>query len=262
MSCGSSRSSQPAEQRRQVHARRWRGHRRREGRGRRPGDHRHGHRRRCRAGGPRAHLRVVPAGAARCCRAGGHRPRSDPVPADHRADGRSDVARERVGRWQHVRVHRPRRERRRCRTVTRRRAQRRTATLPTVVVIEDDRPSTDLLTVYLESAGFEVSSAHDGPSGLDAIRRMQPGRCRPRHPAAVRRRVGRARRPQSVTPRPLPFPCRRVDARRAGEGPLARRRRLPRQARQPRRPAGGAGPGWGDAGAASRRRRSDRRGSR
>ena len=44
----------------------------------------------------------------------------------------------------------------------------------TVVVIEDDRPSTDLLAVYLESAGFEVSSAHDGPSGLDAIRRIRP----------------------------------------------------------------------------------------
>ena len=46
--------------------------------------------------------------------------------------------------------------------------------MPTVVVIEDDRPSTDLLTVYLESAGFEVSSAQDGPSGLEAIRRMKP----------------------------------------------------------------------------------------
>ncbi len=44
----------------------------------------------------------------------------------------------------------------------------------TVVVIDDDRPSTDLLTVYLESAGFKVSSAQDGPSGLEAIRRMKP----------------------------------------------------------------------------------------
>jgi signal transduction histidine kinase/ActR/RegA family two-component response regulator len=45
---------------------------------------------------------------------------------------------------------------------------------PTVVVIDDDRPSTDLLTVYLESAGFEVSSAQDGPSGLEATRRLKP----------------------------------------------------------------------------------------
>ena len=43
-----------------------------------------------------------------------------------------------------------------------------------VLVIEDDRQSVDLLTVYLESAGFEVSIAHDGPSGLAAIRREQP----------------------------------------------------------------------------------------
>ncbi len=46
--------------------------------------------------------------------------------------------------------------------------------LPTVLVIEDDRQSVDLLTAYLESAGFAVTSAHDGPSGLDAIRLEQP----------------------------------------------------------------------------------------
>ena len=46
--------------------------------------------------------------------------------------------------------------------------------LPEVIVIEDDRPSVELLTVYLESAGFEVSTADDGPSGLDAIRRQNP----------------------------------------------------------------------------------------
>ena len=43
-----------------------------------------------------------------------------------------------------------------------------------VLIIEDDRQSVDLLTVYLESAGLEVSIAHDGPSGLAAIRREQP----------------------------------------------------------------------------------------
>ena len=43
-----------------------------------------------------------------------------------------------------------------------------------VLVIEDDRQSVDLLTVYLESAGFEVSVAHDGPAGLAAIRREAP----------------------------------------------------------------------------------------
>ena len=43
-----------------------------------------------------------------------------------------------------------------------------------VLVIEDDRQSVDLLTVYLESAGFDVSIAHDGPGGLAAIRRDSP----------------------------------------------------------------------------------------
>jgi signal transduction histidine kinase/ActR/RegA family two-component response regulator len=43
-----------------------------------------------------------------------------------------------------------------------------------VLVIEDDRPSVDLLTAYLESAGFDVSIAHDGPIGLAAIRRDTP----------------------------------------------------------------------------------------
>ena len=43
--------------------------------------------------------------------AGGHGPRSDAVPAHRRADGWSDVARQRVGRREHVRVHRPRRDR-------------------------------------------------------------------------------------------------------------------------------------------------------
>jgi signal transduction histidine kinase/CheY-like chemotaxis protein len=46
--------------------------------------------------------------------------------------------------------------------------------LPRVVVIEDDRPSLDLLTAYLETAGLEVESAHDGPTGLDTIRRQKP----------------------------------------------------------------------------------------
>ncbi len=45
---------------------------------------------------------------------------------------------------------------------------------PRVLVIEDDRPSVELLTVYLESAGFEVSVAHDGAIGLESIRHDKP----------------------------------------------------------------------------------------
>jgi CheY-like chemotaxis protein/anti-sigma regulatory factor (Ser/Thr protein kinase) len=43
-----------------------------------------------------------------------------------------------------------------------------------VVVIEDDRPSQELLTVYLSGAASQVTVARDGPSGLDAVRRVRP----------------------------------------------------------------------------------------
>ena len=43
-----------------------------------------------------------------------------------------------------------------------------------VVVIEDDRASLDLITAYLSAAGVRVTAAHDGESGLTAVRREQP----------------------------------------------------------------------------------------
>jgi CheY-like chemotaxis protein len=43
-----------------------------------------------------------------------------------------------------------------------------------IVVIEDDRPSLDLLTAYLSGAEISVVTARDGRSGLDAVRREQP----------------------------------------------------------------------------------------
>jgi signal transduction histidine kinase/CheY-like chemotaxis protein len=45
---------------------------------------------------------------------------------------------------------------------------------PTVVVVEDDRRSFDLLRVYLEAAGARVVSARDGQEGLDTVRRLSP----------------------------------------------------------------------------------------
>jgi signal transduction histidine kinase/CheY-like chemotaxis protein len=45
---------------------------------------------------------------------------------------------------------------------------------PTVVVVEDDRRSFDLLRVYLEEAGARVVSARDGEEGLDTVRRLSP----------------------------------------------------------------------------------------
>ena len=44
----------------------------------------------------------------------------------------------------------------------------------TIVVIEDDRHSADLLTLYLEGAGFEVAVAADGVDGLELVRRLRP----------------------------------------------------------------------------------------
>jgi signal transduction histidine kinase/CheY-like chemotaxis protein len=45
---------------------------------------------------------------------------------------------------------------------------------PTVVVVEDDRRSFDLLRVYLEGVGARVVSARDGVEGLDTVRRLSP----------------------------------------------------------------------------------------
>jgi signal transduction histidine kinase/CheY-like chemotaxis protein len=45
---------------------------------------------------------------------------------------------------------------------------------PTVVVVEDDRRSFDLLRVYLEAAGARVVGARDGQEGLDTVRRLSP----------------------------------------------------------------------------------------
>ncbi len=47
-------------------------------------------------------------------------------------------------------------------------------TLADVVVIDDDRPSLDLLTAYLAGGSLRVTTARDGPSGLDAVRRIGP----------------------------------------------------------------------------------------
>ncbi len=43
-----------------------------------------------------------------------------------------------------------------------------------VVVIEDDRPSLDLITAYLSGATLRVTVAGDGQAGLDAVRRVRP----------------------------------------------------------------------------------------
>ena len=46
--------------------------------------------------------------------------------------------------------------------------------LADAVVIDDDRPSLDLLTAYLAGGALRVTTARDGPSGLEAVRRIRP----------------------------------------------------------------------------------------
>jgi signal transduction histidine kinase/ActR/RegA family two-component response regulator len=46
--------------------------------------------------------------------------------------------------------------------------------LPTVVLVEDDRPSLDLFSAYLEGADVDIVVARDGDEGLDVIRRIDP----------------------------------------------------------------------------------------
>jgi CheY-like chemotaxis protein len=43
-----------------------------------------------------------------------------------------------------------------------------------ILIVEDDRHSADLLRVYLEGAGYAVSVARDGVDGLDLAQRLNP----------------------------------------------------------------------------------------
>jgi signal transduction histidine kinase/ActR/RegA family two-component response regulator len=43
-----------------------------------------------------------------------------------------------------------------------------------IVVIEDDRPSLELITAYLSGPAVRVTVAGDGQAGLDAVRRVRP----------------------------------------------------------------------------------------
>jgi signal transduction histidine kinase/ActR/RegA family two-component response regulator len=45
---------------------------------------------------------------------------------------------------------------------------------PTVVVVDDDRASLDLLSAYLEGCGVHVVGARDGDEGLEAVRGLRP----------------------------------------------------------------------------------------
>jgi signal transduction histidine kinase/CheY-like chemotaxis protein len=46
--------------------------------------------------------------------------------------------------------------------------------METVLVVEDDPRSAELLTLYLESAGYRIALARDGVEGLEQARRLRP----------------------------------------------------------------------------------------
>ena len=109
-----------------------------------------------------------------------------------------------------------------------------------VVVIEDDRPSLELLTVYLSGM---AARRHRGPGRPVGSRRRPAGAPsgRPaRHPAPGDRRLGGARGPQGRPGHAGHPGHRRLDRGRAGARSRARGGGVPREADQPGRPAGSA----------------------
>ncbi len=46
--------------------------------------------------------------------------------------------------------------------------------METVLVVEDDPHSVELLSVYLEGAGYKIAVARDGVEGLELARRLRP----------------------------------------------------------------------------------------
>ena len=121
---------------------------------------------------------------------GGHRPRSHPVTAHRRAARWPDVAGERGRGGSTFGFSLPLSDRETGGPARRRDDDRR----GDVVVIEDDRPSLDLLTAYLSGATLQVTAGGDGPSGLEAVRRVAAGGGHPRHPAARAWTAGRCSR--------------------------------------------------------------------
>ena len=110
-----------------------------------------------------------------------------------------------------------------------------------IVVIEDDRRSLDLMAAYLSGAAITVVTARDGQAGLEAVRRRPAVRRTARHPDAGPRRLGGPAGAQGG-PRDRADPRGgRLDRRRAVARRGPRGRGLPREAGEPRRPAGDAG---------------------
>ena len=46
--------------------------------------------------------------------------------------------------------------------------------MPTILLIEDEEKSIDLLSLHLSGAGFAVEVARDGQAGLESVRKLRP----------------------------------------------------------------------------------------
>jgi DNA-binding response OmpR family regulator len=46
---------------------------------------------------------------------------------------------------------------------------------PTILVVDDDRKTVDLIRLYLEKDGYRVLVAYDGRTALDTARSRRPG---------------------------------------------------------------------------------------
>ena len=163
--------AQPAQQRGQVHARRRVGRCARRDLRRRGAGDRARHRDRHRGGRSRADLRGLPArrppGTQR-----GHRARADAVEADRRAARRPDLDDEPPGEGSTFGFAVPVQPHATGEQAVAEAAPERD--METVLVVEDDPHSAELLSVYLEGAGYKIAVARDGVEGLELARRLRP----------------------------------------------------------------------------------------
>ena len=136
--------------------------------------------------------------------------------ADRRAARRANVGGERTRRRKHLLVL-PLPPAPSGAAPSRRRGERSARRPAAVLVEDDDRRSADLLSLYLEDAGFDIAVARDGVEGLELARRLRPRAVHPRHPAAAPRRLGVARAAKAIPSSRVPVVIvSMVDERNAG----------------------------------------------
>ena len=165
--------AEPPVERREVHPRRRVGPGARLPRGRRHrGDgHRLGRRRP--RGRPGADLRVLPARRPWRGEGRGHRAGADAVTPHRRAARRAGCGCTVTWGWA-ARSGSPFPSRATSEDESETATQTGANQIGDVVVIDDDRPSVELLSAYLSGVAARITKARDGPSGLAAVRRVRP----------------------------------------------------------------------------------------